>query len=147
MKGLLRIVGLFLPHFFAAALSCRKSTDKRLIKFFLPYGMMRRRMLDVFGEEVGSDVKDRGFSGLVRSVCPYGLVLWWDDDGKNVRPALVAARDAGGRPASVKVGTQGLESRLDALCAEMRESSERLELIVLRALTGRADARKAEMEP
>lgn len=138
MRGLLRIVGLFLPHFFAAVLSCRKSTDKRLIKFFLPYGMMRRRMLDVFGEEVGPMEKDRGLSGLFRSVCPYGLVLWWDDDGKNVRPAPVAASGAGGRPASVKVDTKGLESRLDALRAEMRESNERLELVVLRALTGRS---------
>ena len=138
MKGLLRIVGLFLPHFFAAALSCRKSTDKRLIKFFLPYGMMCRRMLDVFGEEVGSREKDRGLSGLFRSACPYGLVLWWDDDWKDVRPAPVAASGAGGCPASVKVDKKGLESRLDALRAEMRESNERLELVVLRALTGRA---------
>ena len=136
MKGLLRIVGLFLPHFFAAVLSCRKSTDKRLIKFFLPYGMMCRRMLDVFGEEVGSREKDRGLSGLFRSVCPYGLVLWWDDDGKNVRPESVAAN--GGRPDSMKVDAKGLESRLDALRAEMRESNERLELVILRTLTGRS---------
>lgn len=138
MKGLLRIVGLFLPHFFAAALSCRKSTDKRLIKFFLPYGMMRRRMRDVFGEEVGSKEKDRGLSGLFRSACPYGLVLWWDDDGKDVRPAPVAARGAASCPASVKVDTKGFESRIDALRAEMQEANERLELVILRALTGRS---------
>lgn len=138
MKGLLRIVGLFLPHFFAAALSCRKPKDKRLIKFFLPYGMMRCRMLDVFGEEVGSREKDQGFSGLVRAVCPYGLVLWWDDDGKNARPASVVARGAASCPASVKVDTKGFESRIDALRAEMQEANERLELVILRALTGRA---------
>ena len=44
MKGLLSILGLFLPHFFAATLSRRKKTDKRMIKFFLPYGFMKKRM-------------------------------------------------------------------------------------------------------
>lgn len=138
MKSILRLLSLLLPHFFFAAVSCRKSTDRRLIKYYLPFGLMRRRMHDVFGEEVGSTEKDRGLSGLFRSICPYGLVLWWDDDGKNVRPASVVASGAGGRPASAKVDTKRLESRIDALRADLEKSNERLELIVLRALTGRS---------
>lgn len=28
--------------------------------------------------QVGDTAKDKGVSGFVRSVLPYGLVLWWD---------------------------------------------------------------------
>ena len=135
MKGLLRIVGLFLPHFFAAALSCRKSTDKRLIKFFLPYGMMRRRMRDVFGEEVGSREKDRGLSGLFRSACPYGLVLWWDD-----KP-LVLQQSQSRRcsPKPVSAPSIAVVKELEGLRYELSEFKEQMELIVLRAMTRKED--------
>lgn len=131
MKGLLRIVSLFLPHFFAAVLSCRKSTDRRPVKFFLPYGMMRTRMRDVFGEEVGKADKDCGFRGFVRACLPYGLVLWWDGTPQPAGPAPVAkARPAPASSVSVVMATE-----IKDLRREMSEFREQMELLVLRALT------------
>lgn len=131
MKGLLRIVSLFLPHFFVAILSCRKSTDRRPIKFFLPYGMMRTRMWDVFGEVVGNVDKDCGFRGFVRACLPYGLVLWWDGTPKPAASALVPKA----RPAPVQTVSAAMVTEIKDLRKEVSEFKEEMELLVLRALT------------
>lgn len=67
-----------LPYAFSAALSQRVATDNRLVKYYLPYGRMKRHVLATYGMKVGNDARDRGLGGCVRAVMPYGIVLWWD---------------------------------------------------------------------
>ena len=130
MKGLLSILGLFLPHFFAATLSRRKKTDKRMIKFFLPYGFMKNRMRYVFHSNVGNDKKDRGFAGFLRGLCPYGLVLWWDG-GRDAAYGVAPAPNCQGFGANE---LKSIRQQITSLRREVMDGSERLELLMLRCL-------------
>ncbi len=67
-----------LPYAFTAALNVRVDSDCRLLKYFLPYGRMKRFVRLMYGMQVGNDAKDRGVAGAFRAAMPYGLVLWWD---------------------------------------------------------------------
>lgn len=71
-----------LPYAFTAALSVRVESDCRLLKYFLPYGKMKKFVRLMYNMQVGNDEKDCGFSGRFRSVMPYGLVLWWDAEDR-----------------------------------------------------------------
>ena len=131
MKGLLSILGLFLPHFFAATLSRRKKTDKRMIKFFLPYGFMKKRMRYVFHSNVGNAKKDRGFAGFLRGLCPYGIVLWWDGGRDAVQSVAPAPNNNQGFGANE---LKSIRQQITSLRREVMDGSERLELLMLRCL-------------
>ena len=132
MKGFLAILGLLLPHFFAATLSRRKPMDKRIVKYFLPYGMMKSRMRYVFHADVGNDKKDRGIVGLFRWCCPYGTILWWDGGRDTVsRPSPVPNRQLPGQlPGPLELGA--VRRQIESLRREVMDGSERLELLMLR---------------
>lgn len=138
MKGFLAILGLLLPHFFAATLSRRKPMDKRIVKYFLPYGMMKRRMRYVFHADVGNDKKDRGIVGLFRWCCPYGTILWWDGG----RDATSCASPAPNRqlPGTPELGA--MRRQIESLRREVMDGSERLELLILRLM----DSERMQMD-
>ena len=130
MKGVLSILGLFLPHFFAATLSRRKATDKRPFKYFLPYGYMKRRMKYVFRANVGDAKKDCGIVGLFRWVCPYGTILWWDGG----RDATSYASPVPNCQLSGAPELGAVRRQIESLRREVMDGSERLELLMLRLM-------------
>lgn len=67
-----------LPFAFTAALSVREDTDVRLLKYFLPYGKIKRFVKSAYGIQRSDETRDRGLIGAIRAVLPYGLVIWWD---------------------------------------------------------------------
>ena len=82
--GIAGFVLAALPYAFTAALSVRVESDCRLFKYFLPYGKMKRLVYRSYRMKVGDGTKDRGVVGVFRAVMPYGLVLWWDAEGKRI---------------------------------------------------------------
>ena len=138
MKGFFSILGLFLPHFFAATLSRRRATDQRPFKYFLPYGYMKRRMKYVFRVNVGDEKKDRGIVGIFRWFCPYGTILWWDGG----RDAVVSSRPDCPLPGADEMRT--VRRQLESLRREVVDGSERLELLMLRLMDSRGE--KGELE-
>ena len=73
-----------LPYAFTAALSVRVESDCRLLKYFLPYGQMKRLVYLSYRMEVGNDAKDHGALGVFRAIMPYGLVLWWEAEDRRM---------------------------------------------------------------
>ena len=76
--GVAGFVLAILPYAFTAALSVRVDSDCRLLKYFLPYGRMKKFVRLMYSMQVGDDAKDHGMAGAFRAIVPYGLVLWWD---------------------------------------------------------------------
>ena len=139
MKKASDVLGLFLPRFFSAVLSCRKNTDKRIIKYFLPYGLMRKRMQEVFFERVGDPSKDKGLVGVFRAMCPYGIVLWWDSaDVRSGRAVVVKAPSPVAAPRPVQSQINGdIQRRIDGLRRTCENRMDRLELLILRMCSDR----------
>ena len=137
MKGLIRIVSLLLPHFFVAVLSRRRPTDRRPLKYFLPYGVMKKRMMGLYHQKVGNERLDSGVKGLFRSVLPYGLVLWWDEVPVQGSGVVHDQR----RPPVVQqvVDVSQVKSELNRMAAVLGDAVERMELLALRAVTGRKE--------
>ena len=107
--ALARLVLAVLPYAFTATLSVRVESDCRLLKYFLPYGRMKKFVRLMYGMRVGSEARDCGAVGMLRAIMPYGLVLWWDaegarlPDGPRVRGCQMESRKAGsGRSLSDK---------------------------------------------
>ncbi len=73
-----------LPYAFTAALSVRAESDVRLVKYFLPYGKMKSFVRLSYGIQRGDATRDQGLIGWFRSIMPYGLVLWWDAEDKQL---------------------------------------------------------------
>ena len=73
-----------LPYAFTAALSVRVKSDRRLLKYLLPYGKMKNFLTCKYYMQVGDTKKDNGLTGIFRSILPYGLVLWWDAEDKRI---------------------------------------------------------------
>ena len=88
-NAITKFVLAVLPYVFTAALSVRVESDCRLMKYFLPYGKMKKFVKLMYNMQVGNDEKDCGFAGKFRSIMPYGLVLWWD--AEDCRTAQSAA--------------------------------------------------------
>lgn len=87
---LTKAVFAVLPYAFTATLSVRVESDCRLIKYFVPYGKMKKHVYLAYRMDVGDRERDRGVVGAVRAVMPYGLVLWWDaEDHRNPRNIAV----------------------------------------------------------
>jgi len=139
MKKASDVLGLLLPRFFSAVLSCRKDTDRRLAKYFLPYGLMRKRMQEVFFEQVGDPAKEKGLSGVIRAMCPYGLVLWWDSaDGNGGRSASSQAARPVAAPQEAPLQMGEVQRRIDRLRRTCEDRMDRLELLILRMSSDRA---------
>lgn len=75
-----------LPYAFTAALGVRVGSDRRILKYLLPYGRMKRFVKFAYGMDVGNAALDKGFSGIFRALMPYGLVLWWDAETERLSP-------------------------------------------------------------
>ena len=73
--ALARLVLAVLPYAFTAALSVRVESDCRLLKYFLPYGKMKRLVYLSYRMRVGND---RGRSNLVdrRAVRRFDCCLY-----------------------------------------------------------------------
>ena len=142
MKGFFSILGLFLPHFFAATLSHRQATDKRMLKYFLPYGYMKKRMKYVFHANVGNDKKDHGVAGVFRWCCPYGIVLWWDG-GRDAAPCASPAGNIHCHQPRVD-DLNEVRQWITSLRQEVVDRSENLELLMLRFIDSKAIRRGSE---
>lgn len=122
-----RFVLAVLPYAFTAALSVRVDSDRRLLKYFLPYGNMKRHVRLAHNMNVGNDACDRGVTGMVRAIMPYGLVLWWDAETGRQPPSFGGTRQiCGDRRISEKVRTE--------LGRRELERMDRLEAMTLRLL-------------
>lgn len=107
--GIAGFVLAVLPYAFTATLSVRVESDCRLLKYFLPYGRMKKFVKLMYNMQVGDDAHDHGVIGVLRAIMPYGLVLWWDaegarlPEGPRVRGGQMESRKAGsGRSLSDK---------------------------------------------
>ena len=115
-----RLALAILPYAFTAALSVRVETDRRLLKYFLPYGRMKRFVRLMYNIRVGDDSKDKGSTGMLRAVMPYGLVLWWDAEDAQAGGGGLHRADA---PADENAHVCGLSA------AERRRELARLDRI------------------
>lgn len=127
------IVGLALeimPYAFTAALSVRVDSDSRLLKYFLPYGRMKKFVGLAYGMRVGNDKVDQGLVGAIRFVMPYGLVLWWDAEDARL------SRKVNNPPKTMKSYRQ--TACTSCITAEMRREDvsrlDRLEALMLRLM-------------
>ena len=98
--ALARLVLAVLPYAFTAALSVRVESDCRLLKYFLPYGRMKKFVKLMYNMQVGDGAHAHGVVGALRAIMPYGLVLWWDAEdarisqGTKARECQVESRKA-----------------------------------------------------
>ena len=82
------IVVYAFPYVVYAILSQRIDSDRRIFKYFLPYAFMKKRMAVVFGSDVDPSGVHEQHCRVVRGLrngLAYGLVLWWDNDGRASR--------------------------------------------------------------
>ena len=117
-----------LPYAITAALSVRVETDRRLAKYFLPYGRMKRFVRLAYGMKVGDDSVDHGFTGFLRAFMPYGLVLWWDNEGMDRRTAGARLSPFLKRPAAMNAAERDAELR------GLMERVDKLEAMISRLL-------------
>ena len=68
---------MLLPSAFLYIVSNYKPTDKRKIKYWLPYGIMSKFQLKAHGKRV-ENKKHSFVMRFIRGLFPYGYVLWWD---------------------------------------------------------------------
>ena len=119
--GVVGFVLAALPYAFTAALSVRVESDCRLLKYFLPYGQMKRLVYLSYRMEVGDYAKDYGVLGVFRAIMPYGLVLWWDAEDRRMaesayQPAVSLKKDESVlQKLRVERSEQARTDRIDAL--------------------------------
>ena len=123
-----------LPYAFTAALSVRVESDRRLLKYFLPYGRMKKFVNCVYNMQVGNQMLDKGLCGKLRAFVPYGLVLWWDSEDARIAAEVSARMNA---KAEHQLAT--LLSPVASRCIPEREREElqrmdRVEAMTLRVL-------------
>lgn len=128
-----RCLTAILPYAVSAILQQRVETDRRVVKYFLPYGIMCRHMMRAYGKNVRSKEHDKGLGAVLRSMLPYGLVLWWD--GENVRPL---PKEQGNKRSAVDVKRSVAEpdAEQQKFFQQTRERQDRLEVLSMRALAG-----------
>lgn len=83
-EGSRRVLLAVMPYAFTAVLSVRVDSDRCLLKYFLPYGKMKKFVRLKYNMQVGNDAKDCGLAGRFRAFMPYGLVLWWDAEDSRI---------------------------------------------------------------
>ena len=131
-----------LPYAFTAALSVRVESDCRLMKYFLPYGRMKKFVRLMYAMQVGNDAKDSGALGKFRAVMPYGLVLWWDAEDRRTAGVAVAHK----APAKERQAAQDRQNldfcwRISERERQEFRRTDKIEVMTLRLLimTGDAD--------
>ena len=83
-RGVAGFALALLPYAFTAVLSVRVDSDVRLLKYFLPYGRMKKFVKLAYGMQRSDATRDHGAIGALRSVMPYGLVIWWDAEDARI---------------------------------------------------------------
>ena len=93
MNVVIRILLLILPSFCMYTMSNLQSKDVRVIKYWLPYGMILSYHRKAYGKSVDLG-KHSKIMGIVRAVLPYGYVLWWDSESNTFssEPAVGASQ-------------------------------------------------------
>ena len=137
-----KVLILLSPYVVSVILQQRVDTDRRVLKYFLPYGKMCARMMLVYGRNVGNAQRDKGFWGRVRSVLPYGLILWWDREDKRIEGEIVKRQSESaakkGRqtaPASTIDRTMVAEIK-QFIVQQMDVARDRMEVLSMRSLVG-----------
>lgn len=84
---MVKAIVMLLPSFILYIASNYKPSDRRKIKYWLPYGLMRDRQLKTYGNciDIGYHSKT---ARLIRWILPYGYVLWWDNKKPVNQPLL-----------------------------------------------------------
>ena len=131
-----RVMVALAPYAVSAILQQRVETDKRSGKYFLPYGIMCKRMLRVYGKDVGNIERDKGFIGMVRASFPYGLVLWWDRE--DARLDAEVRQQAQRKAQAARVPSAATADALQKSLQQMRIWQDRQEVLSLRTLVGGA---------
>ncbi len=126
--ALARLVLAVLPYAFTAALSVRVESDCRLLKYFLPYGRMKKFVKLMYNMQVGEGAHDHGVVGVLRAIMPYGLVLWWDAEEARI--------SQGARGRDCQTESRKADPRLPLSDRERRDLAriDRLEALSLRYL-------------
>lgn len=136
-KPLVKAVLMLLPSFFLYTASNYKPTDRRRIKYWLPYGVMRDRQLKTYGKRIENGYHSKS-SRVIRWFLPYGYVLWWDyGSNRQVNQTLPEKTNASAgvnNDMLLEVGEK--VSRLQDETAEIRrgqmELAERIEVSLLK---------------
>lgn len=115
---------LFLPSAFLYVVSNYKQSDKRKIKYWLPYGPMRNFEKKAYGSNL--EKKKRFFIiRFIRYWLPYGYVLWWDNESQlSKKPAAPAAKPAA--PAAANTGNANNNA---AILAAIRTENEKTRIL------------------
>lgn len=126
-----------LPYAFTAALSMRVDSDSRLLKYFMPYGKMKKLVYLAYRMKVGNDDKDHGVIGAFRFIMPYGLVLWWDAEDERIKASPRRNKKntnaTSSRIESCKVGSRISEKERQALQNMDKVAAMTLRLMILNA--------------
>lgn len=96
-----KILLMILPSLFVYIVSNHNHNDKRPVKYWLPYGLMRDRMLKNYGKQIETGYHSKP-ARLLRWFLPYGYVLWWDKSN-SYGPAVMAPQNT--------VSTTGVDSK------------------------------------
>lgn len=139
-RGIRFIVSL-LPYFMSAILQQRKPTDRRVYKYFLPYGKMCDHIHTAYAKNVRNPQKDIGIWGKIRSCFPYGLILWWDNEDNRLAPVSVKPSPAtkpSPAPSSnpMLVEMRNMRNDMTRMFQNMRMMQDRMEILSLRTLLG-----------
>ena len=134
-SGLIRFLALLAPYAVSAILQQRDAEDRRVVKYFFPYGMMCRHVESTYGISVRNKTRDGGWLGALRSVFPYGLVLWWDREDRRL------GQEGASKCSKAKVAARSAEKpQTDAMTPEvahaLMDRLDRQELLSLRILAG-----------
>lgn len=71
---------LVAPYWVTAVFRMKKKSDKSILKYFMPYGIMKRLVARRHKSLAGTFRKMRSIhKKAFRFFLPYGVVLWWDN--------------------------------------------------------------------
>lgn len=131
-----KVLLMVLPSVFVYIVSNHNANDKRLMKYWLPYGLMRDRMLKTYGKRIETGHHSK-FARLFRWILPYGYVLWWDNPSRYNEPVKAQETVAAGAfdsEALSKIDEQINDFRAACTRNQMRqlELTERMEVELLK---------------
>lgn len=130
---------MLLPSAFLYIVSNYNSSDKRKIKYWLPYGLMRDFQLRTHGKRI-ENKKHFFVCRFIRWLLPYGYVLWWDGGERQPVSRTTPPANRPAAPAPVSGNNANNNAAiLSALQAESEknrvlqmELAERLEVSLLK---------------
>lgn len=116
---------MLLPSAFFYIVSNHKPSDKRKIKYWLPYGLMRDFQLKMHGNRIDKN-KHSLVMCFIRWLLPYGYVLWWDSGEQ--QSGCVTAQPANSAVSSAAVSGSYTNDDSVILAALQAESEKNREL-------------------